>query len=67
MVSVNMADRENRMSGSELRKLREKLNLTPTAAAASIGVSARTWQRWEASKKAMPEPAARLFRIMHKL
>lgn len=55
------------MSGDELRKLREKLDLTPTAAAASISVSARTWQRWEASKKAIPEPAARLFRIVHKI
>jgi DNA-binding transcriptional regulator YiaG len=58
---------EHSMTGPELRKLREKLDLTPTAAAASIGVSARTWQRWEASKKAIPEPAARLFKIMQKL
>jgi DNA-binding transcriptional regulator YiaG len=55
------------MTGNELKRLREKLDLTPTAAAASISVSARTWQRWEASKKPIPEPAARLFKILHGL
>ena len=54
------------MTGTELRKLRERLKLSPTAAAASIGVSARTWQRWEASKK-VPEPMARLFKLTHKV
>lgn len=54
------------MTGSELRKLRERLKLTPTAAAASVGVSARTWQRWEAVKK-VPEPMARLIRLTHKI
>ena len=55
------------VTGDELRKLREKLKLTPTKAAASISVSARTWQRWEASKKPMPEPMERLFKLVHKL
>lgn len=54
------------MTGQELRKLRERLKLTPTTAAASIGVSARTWQRYETSKK-VPEPMARLFLILHKI
>lgn len=55
------------MTGEELRKLRQKLKLTPTSAAASIGVSSRTFQRWEASKKPIPEPMARLFKITHKI
>ena len=55
------------MTGVELKALREKLKLTPTAAAASIDVSARTWQRWEASKKPIPAPAARLFKLIHKV
>jgi DNA-binding transcriptional regulator YiaG len=53
------------MTGDQLRKLREKLDLTPTEAAASISVSARTWQRWEASKKPMPEPMEKLFKLTH--
>lgn len=59
--------RPHSMTGDELRKLREKIGLTPTEAAASISVSARTWQRWEASKKPIPEPASRLFKILHGL
>lgn len=55
------------MKGSELRKLREKLKLTPTQAAASVLVSARTWQRWEASDNPMPEPMERLFKLVHKV
>jgi len=55
------------MTGAELRKLRNKLKLTVTAAAASISVSARTWQRWEASRKPMPEPMEKLFKLTHKV
>ena len=58
---------EGAMIGTELKKLREKLKLTPTAAAASISVSARTWQRWESSKKPIPEPMERFFKIIHKV
>jgi DNA-binding transcriptional regulator YiaG len=54
-----------RMTGDDLKKLREQLDLTITAAAASIAVSARSWQRWEASKKPMPEPMERLFKLTH--
>ena len=67
-LAVKMADKEDaNMTGEELKRLREKLKLTPTAAAASISVSARTWQRWEASKKPMPEPMEKLFRLTHKV
>ena len=63
-----MADKADAtMTGQELKKLRQKLGLTPTAAAASISVSARTWARWEASKKPMPEPMERLFKLLHKI
>jgi DNA-binding transcriptional regulator YiaG len=55
------------MTGEELKKLRQKLKLTPTEAAASVSVSARTWQRWESRKKSIPTPAARLFKLVHKL
>jgi DNA-binding transcriptional regulator YiaG len=53
------------MKGSELRDLRERLTLTQEAAAASVGVSARTWQRWEASKKAIPNQGQRLVRLVY--
>lgn len=55
----------HRMTGPELKKLRAQLDLTITQAAASIAVSARTWQRWEASKKPIPEPMERLFKLTH--
>ena len=55
------------MTGDELKKLRQKLKLTPTQAAASISVSARTWQRWEARTKPIPEPMEKLFRLTHKV
>lgn len=51
------------MKGSELRKIRELLNTTQDAAASSVGVSVRTWQRWEASKKSIPKIVARMFRF----
>lgn len=53
------------LPAAELRALRESLSLTPTSAAASIGVSSRTWQRWEAGERPMPAPMVRLFRLTH--
>jgi DNA-binding transcriptional regulator YiaG len=54
------------MTGKELKALREKLDISTTQAAASLGVSERTLQRWENSAKAdIPEPAARLFKLQH--
>lgn len=55
----------HRMTGAEIKKLRKQLNLTVTAAAASIAVSARTWQRWEGSSKPVPQPMDRLFKLTH--
>lgn len=52
------------MTGAELRKLREKSKLTSTQAAASVAVSARTWQRWEAAGAAsIPERTAKLISV----
>lgn len=56
-----------KITGVELKSLREGLSLTQVAAAASIDVCSHSWQRWETSEKWVPEPAARLFRIVHRL
>ncbi len=53
------------MTGHDFRAARESLGLTPTEVGSSLGVSARTVSRWESSEKAIPETAARLFRILH--
>jgi DNA-binding transcriptional regulator YiaG len=55
------------LSGKELRAARQELGLTVTEIAASLGVSARTIDRWESSEKPIPETASRLFKILNDL
>jgi len=55
------------MTGEQLKAAREKLGLTVTEAAASLAVSSRTWQRWEASAKPIPEAMVKLFKLTYKL
>ncbi|MGC8517930.1 MAG: helix-turn-helix domain-containing protein [Steroidobacteraceae bacterium] len=51
------------MTGRELRKLRESMNLTVTEAAALIHVSSRSWQRWEARRRAIPARVEKLLKL----
>ena len=51
------------MTGRELRKFRESLNLTVTEAAASIHVSSRSWQRWESRRHAIPARVEKLLKL----
>lgn len=55
------------LSGAELKKLRKSLGLSLAQAARQVEVSPRTWARWEAESKAVPEGAVKLFRILNKL
>jgi DNA-binding transcriptional regulator YiaG len=55
------------MTGSELKKLRKKLDLSLAQAARQVEVSPRTWARWEAGDQEIPEGAMKLFRILNKM
>lgn len=55
------------LKGSELKALRYRFKLSLAQAAKQVEVSPRTWARWEAGKKPVPEGALRLFRILNKL
>lgn len=48
------------MLASEVLALRLRLNKTQLQMAESIGVSERTWCRWERNEQPVPEIAARL-------
>jgi transcriptional regulator with XRE-family HTH domain len=51
------------MKGTALRKLRLAQKLSVAKAAQLVGVSHRTWVRWE-TLKAIPEPAAKLVSLL---
>ena len=53
------------MSGRQLRRLRLARGLSTAAAAKIVGVSRRTWVRWEALPK-VPETASRFVTLLWK-
>jgi DNA-binding transcriptional regulator YiaG len=55
------------MTGDQLRRLRFRWDLSQAAAAALIGVDGRTWRRWELGERNIPEPVARLVRLIDRL
>ncbi len=55
-----------RVTGDEVRRIRERLTLTQAALARALGVTRVTVTRWETGVYAIPEPTARLLeRIRH--
>lgn len=52
------------MTADELRKIRKALGLTQPALAARLGVHPVTVARWEISTRRIPEPTARLIRLL---
>lgn len=50
------------MTGEQLKAIRCQLDLTVDQAAAIAGVRVRTWQRYEAGTKEIPEGVADRFR-----
>lgn len=52
------------MKGSELKKLREGMNLTQAELAEKIGVRSNTIARYERGELKIPEPVARLVKIL---
>jgi DNA-binding transcriptional regulator YiaG len=55
------------MTGAELKKLRNRLGLSVTAASRQINVSARSWQRWQSGRQKIPAGALELFCLKNKL
>jgi transcriptional regulator with XRE-family HTH domain len=52
------------MTGATIRRLRRRLGLTQAALAARVGVHPLTVSRWECDRVAVPEPTARLLRLL---
>ncbi len=52
------------MDGTELRGLRHRLELTQANLAAQVGVHANTLARYERNEITIPEPVARLVRML---
>lgn len=52
------------MDGTELRGLRHRLELTQANLAAQVGVHANTLARYERDEITIPEPVARLVRML---
>lgn len=48
------------VKGSELRKIRKRLNLTQAALAREVGVTTTTVARWERGERSIRGPVARL-------
>jgi transcriptional regulator with XRE-family HTH domain len=55
------------MGGDELRRLRTVLDLTQAGLADELGVTSNTVARWERDEVAIPEPVARLAKLLVKL
>lgn len=55
------------MTGKELKALRKKLGLSMTQAAAQVHVTSRTWARWEAGDRHLPEAIVHLFCNLNKI
>jgi len=54
------------MTGKELSGIRDRLKWTQVQLAEAVGVASNTVARWERGEMAIPEPAARLIKILSK-
>lgn len=48
-----------------LKTLRNSLGLSQSKAARQVEVSTRSWARWEAGQKPVPEGAVKLFKLLN--
>jgi transcriptional regulator with XRE-family HTH domain len=55
------------MNHEQLRRHRKRLGFTVAKAAAQVHVAPRTWINWESGKTEVPDTAAHLFALLHKL
>jgi len=54
------------MTGKELSRIRGRLKWTQVQLADAVGVASNTIARWERGEMAIPEPAARLIKVLAK-
>ena len=52
------------MTGKEVQRLRTRLGLKQTELAAQLGVHPITISKWETGVHVIPEPAAKLLRLL---
>ena len=52
------------MEGAELRSIRSRLGWTQAQLAGEIGVAVNTVARWERDERGIPEPVARLAKLI---
>lgn len=55
------------MTRQELKGHRKRLGLSLSEAAAQVHVSPRTWARWEAGDRHLPEPIVHLFCVLNRI
>jgi DNA-binding transcriptional regulator YiaG len=55
------------MTNTELKRLRAQLGLSLAQAARQVEVNVRTWSRWEAGERRIPEAAVKLFKLVNKV
>jgi DNA-binding transcriptional regulator YiaG len=55
------------MTPSELKSLRKRLGLSLAQAASQVAVHPRSWARWEAGERRIPEGSMKLFRLLNKV
>jgi transcriptional regulator with XRE-family HTH domain len=55
------------MKGEQLKKLRKKIGLSQAQAADQVHVALRTWYRWEAGERRIPESVVELFCTKNKI
>jgi DNA-binding transcriptional regulator YiaG len=55
------------MTARELKRLRKSLRLSLAQAARQVEVAPRTWARWEAGDRRIPEGAIKLFLLLNQI
>lgn len=55
------------VKGEDLKKLRYKLGLSLAEASRQAEVTPRTWARWEAGDRKIPNGAVKLFKLLNKI
>jgi DNA-binding transcriptional regulator YiaG len=55
------------VSGDEFKRLRARLKMTQEQCAHRLGVTTSAVSRWEANRRAIPEPVARLLALLVEL
>jgi transcriptional regulator with XRE-family HTH domain len=58
---------KEKMTGQQLKKLRNKLGLSIAASASQVKITPRSWARYESGERRIPEGVVELYRIKNRL